>query len=527
MEYIRVRNLRSIKDSGNIQIKPLTIAVGSNSSGKSTFLRLFPLLRQSIATRTTGPILWNGDYVDFGSYEDSLRRGSDAGSIDLTFAFEPERSDSRSFTGYLSRTAGLPKSYNIKIRTRIEPKGKKAASSLVSLSIDICGQVVVLNFGKRGKLDSARINSRNIPDICEGLEYEESDSFLPTVQRKGESRSPSSTSFVASSDSKGPAHDKLHELLQSHLHGSTTSSTINDLIGRLVIGKDKRVLHNMRNTRQDLSTWRDLTRDMGFNQSIYERIRDLIIASNIPTLVYLSNELLSRFSLGVNYNAPVRAKTERYYRKQNLAFDEVDPKGENLGIFLDNLTRQEKNDFDRWTSDLLGIIVKVGSQGGHLYISIDEDPESQDNTQYNLVDAGFGFTQVLPILTKLWSVTRERRGSYRRRQSTPTLCAMEQPELHLHPRLQSKVADILAESIGASRKQRGSPTPIVVETHSESIINRIGYLIQEGKLDKEDVQVLLFERENPSLSNINMSHYNEKGIMMDWPIGFFNSEIRN
>jgi hypothetical protein len=526
MEYIRVKNLRSIKDSGNIQIKPLTISVGSNSSGKSTLLRLFPLLRQSIATRTTGPILWNGDYVDFGSFEESLRRGSDSGSIDLTFGFEPERSDSRSFIEYLSRTAGLPKSYNIKIRTRIEPKGQKSASSLVSLSIDICNQAIVLNFGKRGILDSARINSRDIPDICEGLEYEESDSFLPTIQRKGKSRSPSSTSFVADSASKGPSHDKLHDLLDSLLHGSTSPSTINDLIERLVIGNNDRILQCMKNTRQDLSTWEDETRHMGFNNSVFKRIRDLVIATKIPILVRLSNEILSQFSLGVNYNAPVRARTERYYRKQNLAFDEVDPKGENLGIFLDNLTRHEKDDFDDWTSDLLGIIVKVGSQGGHLYISIDEDPDSQGDTQYNLVDAGFGFTQILPILTKLWSVTRERRGSYRRRQSTPTLCAMEQPELHLHPRLQAKVADILVASIHASRSQRGSPTPIVVETHSESIINRIGYLIQENKLNEKDVQVLLFERETPSLSNIASSEYDKEGIMKNRPMGFFNSDIR-
>lgn len=53
---IRIENLRSLKDTGFIQIKPLTILLGANSSGKSTFLRSFLLFAQSVNKQLRGPI---------------------------------------------------------------------------------------------------------------------------------------------------------------------------------------------------------------------------------------------------------------------------------------------------------------------------------------------------------------------------------------------------------------------------------------------------------------------------------------
>ena len=63
---LRIQNLRSLVDTGHIDLKPITILVGRNSSGKSSFARIFPLLRQSIEASKRGPILWWGRLVDFG-----------------------------------------------------------------------------------------------------------------------------------------------------------------------------------------------------------------------------------------------------------------------------------------------------------------------------------------------------------------------------------------------------------------------------------------------------------------------------
>ena len=77
MDSIRLQRLRCLSDTGEIKIKPITILVGENSSGKSTFLRFFPLLKQSVESRTIGPVLWNGRLVDFGNYKDAHQKHSE------------------------------------------------------------------------------------------------------------------------------------------------------------------------------------------------------------------------------------------------------------------------------------------------------------------------------------------------------------------------------------------------------------------------------------------------------------------
>lgn len=52
---IGIQNFRSFVDRTFIDIKPITVFVGKNSSGKSSLLRTFPLLRQSVEENTTGP----------------------------------------------------------------------------------------------------------------------------------------------------------------------------------------------------------------------------------------------------------------------------------------------------------------------------------------------------------------------------------------------------------------------------------------------------------------------------------------
>ncbi|MGR5960116.1 AAA family ATPase [Bacillus cereus] len=89
MDKIRIKNLRSLQDTGKIEMKPITILVGKNSSGKSTFLRFFPLMKQTIATRTNEPILWySSRYVDFGSFQESINFKNKNETIGFEFEFK-------------------------------------------------------------------------------------------------------------------------------------------------------------------------------------------------------------------------------------------------------------------------------------------------------------------------------------------------------------------------------------------------------------------------------------------------------
>ncbi|EEI7951961.1 AAA family ATPase, partial [Salmonella enterica] len=85
---IGIQNFRSFVDRTFIDIKPITVFVGKNSSGKSSLLRTFPLLRQSVEENTTGPILWYGRYVDFGDFTDVLSRNTENKEITFSFSLQ-------------------------------------------------------------------------------------------------------------------------------------------------------------------------------------------------------------------------------------------------------------------------------------------------------------------------------------------------------------------------------------------------------------------------------------------------------
>ena len=71
MRSIQIKNFRSLIDTGNIELKPITVLVGKNSAGKSTFVRTFPLFKQSVEERTRTPILlYSRSGVDFGTFQD-------------------------------------------------------------------------------------------------------------------------------------------------------------------------------------------------------------------------------------------------------------------------------------------------------------------------------------------------------------------------------------------------------------------------------------------------------------------------
>jgi AAA15 family ATPase/GTPase len=88
---IGLQNFRSYVDKTFINLKPITVFVGKNSSGKSSLLRTFPLLRQSVEENTTGPILWYGRFVDFGDFTDVLSRNSENKEITFSFSLSSRR----------------------------------------------------------------------------------------------------------------------------------------------------------------------------------------------------------------------------------------------------------------------------------------------------------------------------------------------------------------------------------------------------------------------------------------------------
>ena len=166
--------------------------------------------------------------------------------------------------------------------------------------------------------------------------------------------------------------------------------------------------------------------------------------------------------------------------------------------------------------------------------------EVGSGNEYNLADTGFGFSQMLPFLVQVWSLvygkTSQRYRSYSAlpyrpgNTAVPTsfIVAIEQPELHLHPALQAKLADLIVNMAITSQKNE-MPIRFMLETHSPTIIERIGQSIDEKTLSASDVQVLLFERDRTrpesNTAKVSTACFDAEGILQNWPFGFLSAPL--
>src|SRR5262249_37919156 len=94
----------------------------------------------------------------------------------------------------------------------------------------------------------------------------------------------------------------------------------------------------------------------------------------------------------------------------------------------------------------------------------------------DITDVGFGISQVLPILVEGFV-------------SPPGKVIMiEQPEIHLHPKMQGELADLFSDiaNLGAGTEE-GKRRSLIIETHSEYLLSRLRRRIAEGKIRHSDV----------------------------------------
>ena len=133
-----------------------------------------------------------------------------------------------------------------------------------------------------------------------------------------------------------------------------------------------------------------------------------------------------------------------------------------------------------------------------------EIPDRAD--MVNIADVGIGVSQVLPILVALIAAQDGQ------------LVYVEQPELHLHPRAQVVMAELLAEA--AKRGVR-----VIVETHSSLLLLTVQTLVAEGELKPEQVGLHWFARDAKGATTVTLAEVDENGAYGDWPEDFGDVEL--
>jgi len=124
----------------------------------------------------------------------------------------------------------------------------------------------------------------------------------------------------------------------------------------------------------------------------------------------------------------------------------------------------------------------------------------------NLIDVGYGASQVLPVILGCLS-----------RSTSPLL--VEQPEIHLHPRAQGTVAELLC----LTSKQR----QVIIETHSEHMVNHARILVAQGNLLPSDVLINYVKRDKDGSTVEPITILENGDFSRDWPEGFFDERYRD
>ncbi len=163
-----------------------------------------------------------------------------------------------------------------------------------------------------------------------------------------------------------------------------------------------------------------------------------------------------------------------------------------------------------WLKEL-GLIsdfrVEEISKGTNLYrVWVRRGPGA---TEVLITDVGFGVSQVLPVLVLSY---------YAPAGSTILL---EQPEIHLHPSVQSRLADVFIDAMNVRNTQ------FIIESHSEHLLRRLQRRIAEGASIQKERTALYFCDVDGARSTLTSLDVDLYGSIKNWPRDFFGNEMED
>ena len=520
---VRIQNLRSLRDTGFIQVKPLTILLGANSTGKSTFLRSFLLFAQSVNKRLRGPISWFDDsLVDFGDFYTAINSEARESKEPMRFSFKIAKSDRDRFPrhqfGYWSAI------------------NRASAVSEYEFSVSLAcieGETYVneVTFSEGELYVKASVSSRDatVQFFVNGKPFKTSEqikwtyglytSILPSFESKNKD-SEKRAGVSVYEDIKHFIKQRSNRLLKD-------DSKLFTLTGKSVSSKQE--LLNYIIEKYSIKSFSNyaITNEWTIESDEFNQLYGYLGICHFLTMFNILDLQLAFFYGGSSYIAPARAEANRYYRTQGLQVLDIDPYGRNLQEFIASLDGEQKKSYQEYTKKILKVSADTKPQEGHQSIVL-----KSDLGDFNIADVGFGYSQILPIITKLWYITsdhnsipsRGRNIYYYGPSEENTNILIEQPELHLHPAYQARIADAIMEAAKLSKKVKRDKN-IIVETHSEVFINRVGRRIKENRFNIDDVNIILFEKSvSDRNTTVRQMAFKPNGQIQGWPYGFFDPE---
>ncbi len=537
---IEIENFKAFGQRVRIPLAPITLIFGQNSAGKSSILHGLNLLKQTRESREAGALLLprtEKGIVDLGSFQELLFN-HDLKNV-LTFKIESSTAFNRSsrfWPSPLKRTAlelsfsrpsleGEVQLNGINVFL-MDPNDCLAKFSPSNRSRDLWRGPIFYGSRERrfGRLRLRALECSWVSKathIWEPFYKTSLDTRQEILQglrnewnRLSQKKDLIKQNPLLSEDdeSEEVVDDQTFEDLRSSISFYSQEFTLEAFINR----RTAREIGSLIGTDGFIP----VTVGRGSKVPFPE---DAILAQRQSTLdvsevaVYaaraLENALDTLFPLG-----PFRRPPERWYIFTGTSPQDVGYEGD---LLPDLLFRRPElvEETNRWLENLgVGYAIKVRSVGQELKDLFEVrlvDKRKGRDVEVSLTDVGFGVSQLLPFIVQSLAAKDQ-------------IISIEQPEVHIHPRLQADLGDLLASAIRPPRNNQ-----FIIETHSEHLILRILRRIREsqessdvGALKAEDVSVLYVVGGKHGARVEQLPITVEGDFSREWPEGFFGERAK-
>ena len=500
--------LKNFKAFGEIEqrapMSKITLIYGPNSGGKSSIIQAILMLKQSVLNAGSAATIWGlvtrGEYVDLGSYLALLHNHNQESQLGVRLSYE-------------QGTSHLSANMTFDGVTDFNERGERYledSATLSQVTYQIIGQEHVLVEAELksagGSWWNAHISAGNVASFQRILDFSMDRSILPELK------------LLELEELIESHQEHLSELQRGLVRERSRLRTLERVremrIFQELEGMSKRELASLPPLDRDLDRARldmeALARqpDLALRGALEERL-SLTQMMDLKTIPHSFNDKLT----AVRYLGPLRSYPERLYKVPGVDSYFSGLRGEffhNRLYYQPGLIHLVNEWFNRFHIPYELEVRRVGDMavsGEHIAVVL---VDRKSKTPVTLPDVGFGVNQILPVIVEGVDFFTGREGRI--------LC-VEQPEIHLHPRLQANLADLMIENIrGQGEKQW------IVETHSELLILRLQRRIREGMLDPSEVSVLYVDPnaqgvEGSSITQLRMNDHGD--FMDDWPDGFF------
>lgn len=479
IQRLDITNLRAFSGEHRVELRPITLIYGPNSAGKSSIIKTLCLLKQTLAAaRSTAregrpPLLLEGPIVDLGSFTNVIHRHDTTAELGFGVQFSDPADDRRSVY------AGLRFKTQREARKAAGPH--RGAGRLDPAAAALAYQTAAV-LGGGGFAEDARVRFERNP-------YTHRFS-LAAGERKHLATLMASRVRELRADHRTTDADAA-ELMRRELDRLPRRQPLSFLDKGFFPALPDGATFSNQQTEKRYGAW--------FAETMYERSVAL-------------DDLLERLS----YLGPSRAAPSRFQvlSRAGERATHVGPTGEHVTRLLADPSRDAVVKVNAWlkrldidyTIEVRPVKSGVDFEIGDLYATSLID---RRGTRVSPQDVGFGISQVLPVVVELLV-------------NTNAVVCIEQPEIHIHPRLQVRLGDLLLESVGANGNQ------VIVESHSEHLLLRLQRRIREPM---ERPEYRWFTNEHVIVNYVRtdatgavpepLGHDEQGELTREWPGGFF------